>query len=60
MLEETNALPLIFLFFVFTYIHKIRKNGQISVSIGVIMHIRKSENVNHEATNLDFLIWHFY
>ena len=54
MWEETNALPLIFLFFVFRDIHNIRKFGQICVSIGVIMHIRKSENVNKEATNLVF------
>jgi hypothetical protein len=56
MLEETKPLPLFLLPFVVKDIHNIRKNGQIRVSIGVITHIMKSENVNKEATNLDFLI----
>jgi hypothetical protein len=32
-------------FFVFKDAHNVRKNGKIRGSIGVIMHIRKSENV---------------
>jgi hypothetical protein len=57
MLEERKALPLAFSVkncFVFKDAHNIRKNGKIRGSIVVIMHIRKSENVDNGSYKFRF------